>query len=417
MKEKNNTLKVKLINISKKNVLFRKFARKIIYIKRLLVFKINTLGIKTDEKTAMFFAFKGKSYTCSPRAIYEYMLSCEKYKNFKYIWAFEEPEEHLYLEKNANTKVIKYGGKKYEKYLAKAKYWFFNYRVEDHLYPKKDQIYVQCWHGTPLKKLGYDLNGTNNAMNSEEEIHNKYKIDAKKFKYLLSPSKFATEKFTTAWNLKNVNKEDAIIEEGYPRNDFLYNYNKEDVSKIKKKLNLPSDKKIILYAPTWRDDQHQAGVGYTYKTEVKFDLLKEKLQEDYIILFRAHYLVANSFDFEKYQGFIYNVSEVDNINELYVVADLLITDYSSVFFDYANLKRPMIFYMYDLDKYKDDLRGFYIKIDELPGKITKTEEELIEAIKETNNFEYDEKYKKFNEKYNYLDDGQAAKRVVERIIG
>lgn len=95
---------------------------------------------------------------------------------------------------------------------------------------------------------------------------------------------------------------------------------------------MPSDKKIILYAPTWRDDQHQAGVGYTYKTEVKFDLLKEKLQEDYIILFRAHYLVANSFDFEKYQGFIYNVSEVDNINELYVVADLLITDYSSVFF-------------------------------------------------------------------------------------
>ena len=153
MKEKNNTLKVKLINISKKNVLFRKFARKIIYIKRLLVFKINTLGIKTDEKTAMFFAFKGKSYTCSPRAIYEYMLSCEKYKNFKYIWAFKEPEEHLYLEKNANTKVIKYGGKKYEKYLAKAKYWIFNYRVEDHLYPKKDQIYVQCWHGTPLKKL------------------------------------------------------------------------------------------------------------------------------------------------------------------------------------------------------------------------------------------------------------------------
>ena len=94
----------------------------------------------------------------------------------------------------------------------------------------------------------------------------------------------------------------------------------------------------------------------------------------------------------------------------------MLTDYSSVFFDYANLKRPMIFYMYDFEKYKDELRGFYIDKDELPGKITKTENELIEAIKETNIFKYDEKYKMFNEKFNYLDDGQAAKRVIEECI-
>lgn len=416
MKKKNNTLKIKLINASKKNVLFRKFVRKTIYIKRLLFFKINTFGIKINEKTVIFFAFKGKSYACSPRAIYEYLLNREEYKDFQFIWAFNEPEKYKDLEKNRNTKVVKYGGKEYEKCLATSKYWIFNYRVEDHLYPKKDQIYIQCWHGTPLKKLGYDLKGTNNAMNSEDEIHKKYKIDAKKFKYLLSPSKFASEKFTTAWNLNNIKKENVIIEEGYPRNDFLYNYKQEDINNIKQKLHLPENKKIILYAPTWRDDQHQSGIGYTYKTEVDFDLLKNQLQDKYIILFRSHYLVANSFDFDKYKGFIYNVSEVDNINELYIISDLLITDYSSVFFDYANLKRPIIFYMYDFEKYKDELRGFYINIDELPGKITKTEKELIDAINKTDDFEYDEKYRKFNEKYNYLDDGQATKRVVQKII-
>lgn len=137
MKKENNALKIKLINITKKNVLFRKLARKVIYTKRLLGFKLRTLGIKIDEKTAIFFAFKGKSYACSPRAIYEYMLTDEKYKDFKFIWAFEEPEKHQDLNKNRNTRVVKYGAKEYDKCLAGAKYWIFNYRVPEHLYPKK----------------------------------------------------------------------------------------------------------------------------------------------------------------------------------------------------------------------------------------------------------------------------------------
>ena len=190
------------------------------------------------------------------------------------------------------------------------------------------------------------------------------------------------------------------------------------MKEIKKKLGISgTNKKIILYAPTWRDNQHQAELGYTYKTEVDFDLLKKELEQDYIILFRAHYLVANEFDFEKYKGFVYDVSKLDDINELYVISDILITDYSSVFFDYANLKRPVLFYMYDLDKYKDNMRGFYIDLKELPGSIIQTEENLIKEIKSTSdNFEYDNKYKKFNDKYNYLDDGNASKRVVERVI-
>ena len=178
-----------------------------------------------------------------------------------------------------------------------------------------------------------------------------------------------------------------------------------------------SCKKYILYAPTWRDNQHQAGIGYTYKTEVDFDKLKANLGDEYIILFRAHYLVANSFDFDKYKGFVYDVSKVNDINHLYVISDLLVTDYSSVFFDYANLKRPEIFYMYDLEAYGNEIRGFYIDLDELPGPIVQTEDELIKAI---NNAEtdrsYDEKYKAFNDKFNYLDDGKAAQRVTEAII-
>ena len=101
-----------------------------------------------------------------------------------------------------------------------------------------------------------------------------------------------------------------------------------------------------------------------------------------MILFRAHYLVANSFDFSRYEGFVFDVSGYDNINDLYVVSDLLMTDYSSVFFDYANLKRPMVFYMYDLAEYQHEIRDFYLNLEELPGEIVTEEERLAGAVRE-----------------------------------
>ena len=136
----------------------------------------------------------------------------------------------------------------------------------------------------------------------------------------------------------------------------------------------------MLYAPTFRDNQHD-GSGYTYDTHLDFDRLREEFGDEYVILFRAHYFVANQFDFSRYEGFVYDVSALDDITPLYLISDLLITDYSSVFFDYANLKRPVLFYMYDLEQYANDIRGFYFSLDELPGPILKTEDELVDAIR------------------------------------
>lgn len=413
-----NKLKKILMNLAKKNLMCRKLIRGSLYIYRYVRYKIRSIGIKVDEKTILFSTFDGKSYADSSKAIYLYMQKEETFKDYNFIWIFKNPENYKFLEKNRNTKIVKKETSEHEKSLLRAKYIVVNHRAADHQKPRKNQVYLQCWHGTPLKRLGWDLEKTDNALNTTNELKVKYLTEAKKFTYLISPSEFATEKFISAFNLRKLKKEDCIIEKGYPRNDFLYNYTSEDIGRIKKNLNIEKiNKKIILYAPTWRDNQHEAGVGYTYKTEVDFDLLQKELGQDYIILFRAHYFVANSFDFEKYKGFIYNVSDIDDINELYVISDMLITDYSSVFFDYANLKRPVIFYMYDLDMYENDMRGFYIDLKELPGEIIKTEEELIKEIKNLeSNFKYDDRYKKFNNKYNYLDDGQASQRVVDFII-
>lgn len=412
-------LKNMAMNLAKKSILFRGIARKGLYVVKSIKYNTEKLTLKVDEKTVVFSCFAGKSYTCSPKAIYEYMLKTKKYKDFKFIWFFKDIEKYSFLNQNPNTKVIKTNSKEYNKYLHIAKYWIFNYKIADYIKPTKEQVFLQCWHGTPLKRLGCDLTHFDNTLNTTEGMKKRYRLEAQKFSYFISPSKYASEKFISAWNLKECGKEDIIIEEGYPRNDFILNHSKEDVNRIKKQiLGENVNKKIILYAPTYRANQHQTGVGYVYKEEVDFEKMQRILGKDYVILFRPHYFIANQFDFDKYKGFVYDVSKIDDINELYIISDLLITDYSSVFFDYANLKRPMIFYMYDLEYYRDKSNGFYIDVEkELPGKIVKKDDELIEEILGvSNNFEYDKKYQDFNDKYTYLDDGMASKRVIEKVI-
>ena len=410
-----NKIKKMIVDFSKKNIIFRKIIRKMLYIKNKTKYLKYYYKYKVDDKLILFEVYNGRNYACSPKAIYEYMINNKKYKDYKFVWAFKNPEKY---DLGKQTKIVKSNSKDYFKYLASSKYWIVNSLIDVSIKKKKNQIYLQCWHGTPLKKLRYDIEVKGSVLNTINEIRKRNDLDAVKFDYFISPSKFCTEKFTSAFNLKKLGKENIIIEKGYPRNDYLFNYKKEDVAKIKKKLKLPIDKKIILYAPTFRDNQHTSGVGYTYNLGIDFDKMQKELNKEYIILFRTHYFVSNSFDFSKYKNFIYDVSNYDDINELYIISDLLLTDYSSVFFDFANLRRPMLFYMYDLDNYKNNLRDFYFDLDILPGPIVKQEDDLIKEIKNINNYNatYHDKYIKFNEKFNYLDDGRATERVVEVIF-
>src|SRR5699024_9150413 len=149
-----------------------------------------------------------------------------------------------------------------------------------------------------------------------------------------------TEKFKRA---SQFNK--TITESGYPRNDFLFTHNnKDDVNTIKNKLQLPKDKKIISYAPTWRHDVFKIVVHYNLN--LLFDLAKmeKSISVYYLIILILHYLIAEKIYLSNYPNFIVDYSYHEDIRDLYLVSDILITDYSSVFFDYANLKRPMIFY-------------------------------------------------------------------------
>ena len=409
------TFKKAVFDIAKKNKTFRRVfrgSRDAAYRAKMTL--DDPFG-KIDDKLVYFRTFSGRGYSDSPKAMYEYMLTAPEYRDYRFIWCFKEPEKYDFLLKNGRTEIVKFRTVADNKALRRAKYWITNYRMLNHQYPRKGQVYLQCWHGTPLKRLGYDIFESDNAMNSLKEIKEKYRTDARKFSYILSPSPFATEKFATAWNLNETGQRGKIIEKGYPRNDRLAVADEEERTRLRKELGV-EDRKVILYAPTWRDNQHTSGQGYTYKTEVDFDKLQKELGSEYIILFRAHYLVANSFDFGRYEGFVKDVSSYPDINDLYIASDILVTDYSSVFFDFSILERPVVFYMYDLDHYANEMRGFYLSIEELPGPIVKTEDDLIAAIRKTEGWTADKKYLEFKKRFNPYEDGNSSKRVLSEVI-
>ena len=376
-----------------------------------LAYRFTYRLVPCDDKTVLFVSFHGRGYSDNPKAIYEYMRSQKQFAKYRFVWAIKHRrEKNIQIE---GAKIIEYFSIPYFFYLARSRYWIVNCKLPTYVLKKPGQIYLQTWHGTPLKRLAHDIQLEEGAsfyrsrMTADQMVHT-YDVDVAKYTYMISPNHFSTEVFQSAFR---INRE-RLIETGYPRNDILSNYTEKDKQDVLKKYGLPADKKIILYAPTWRDNQFNTS-GYLFELKVDFKMWKEILGQDYIILYKPHYLIINKMKKDKVlEGFVYEINADAEISELYIISDILITDYSSVFFDYAILKRPIYFYMQDIAEYQHELRGFYLDIyTDLPGSIYETEKPMLEDITE-GVFDY-ERLDKFNERFNYLEDGKGAKRVVD----
>ena len=358
------------------------------------------------EDTIMFETFFGKGYSDSPKYIYEYIA-----KNFpgkyRFVWVLNEKQKLPY-----GGTVVKRFSRKYMYYLATSKYFVFNVRQPVWFRKRPGMVFFETWHGTPLKRLAFDLDEVFGA--SPDYKKQIYK-QSRAWDYLLAPNKFSSDIFRRCFKF-----EKTMCECGYPRNDILHAPDRDAIAaRIKEKLNISGDKKVILYAPTWRDDEF-FGHGQ-YKFELKLDLgrMKQRLGSDYVVLLRTHYFIANAIDTSAYGDFTRNVCKYDDISELYLISDIIITDYSSVFFDYANLKRPMLFYTYDLEKYRDVLHGFYMDMEtELPGPMLFTTDEVIDSIIDidTVKTKYADKYEEFYDKYCGWEDGKCAQKCVEELF-
>lgn len=363
--------------------------------------------MRIKPNLVLFESFSGKNYSDSPKYIYEYMM---ENMDYKFVWSVNEPKSIP-----GNHIQVKRFSLKYFYYLARAKYWVSNARFPNFINKREDNVYLQTWHGTPLKKLAGDMEDVHMpGTNSVKYKQNFYK-ETQKWDYLISPNEYSSKIFKRAFWFKN-----TMIETGYPRNDILYSKNNEEsIKKLKEKIGLPLDKKIIMYAPTWRDDEYYSKGNYKFTLRLNLEKLQRKLGEDYIIILRMHYLIASELDISNYIGFAFDLSSYDDISELYLVSDILITDYSSVFFDYANLKRPILFFTYDLEKYRDQLRGFYIDMEEeVPGPLLMNNEQVVNAIINIDDIkkEYKDRYSKFYNRFCLWDDGNASKKTVEKVF-
>lgn len=363
---------------------------------------------KIDQKMVFFESFFGKSYSGNPKYIYEALLQHEKYKNYTFVWSYtgENPDEIP-----GNPIIVDRQTDIYYKYLAKSKYWVSNIVFPVHR-KREGNIYLQTWHGTPLKKLGFDIDIEGPETLARENFY----LESRNWDYLVSANSYSSEIFKRAFKFKK-----EVLEVGYPLNDIFYQKDlQEKIIKIKRKLNIPLDKKVILYAPTWRDNEMANSWEHSFNLKFDLDHFYEKLGEDYVLLLRMHHLVADALQIkDEHQSFVRELSKYDDIQELYIISDLLITDYSSVFFDFANSKKPMLFFAYDFELYKENIRGFYLDMEQdLPGPVIKTGEELLNAILHIDTVyeKYKEKYNAFYNKYCGLEDGNAANRVIEKVF-
>ncbi|RKO63036.1 bifunctional glycosyltransferase/CDP-glycerol:glycerophosphate glycerophosphotransferase [Caldibacillus debilis] len=365
-------------------------------IKKVIYPLLRLLPIK--KKTIVFESYWGKSFSDNPRALYEYID--EKHPEFETVWFFKDQ----YTPITGRAKRVRINSFKYFYYLARAKYFVNNVNFPDIYKKRKKAVEIQTMHGTPLKTLGLD-----NPQEVPTEKHKKSLIQrCSRWDYLTVPSDYVASIAKRAYKF---NKE--VLKTGYPRNDKLFQKNNRDyINSVKKKLNLPSDKKIILYAPTWR-------IKGKYNLQLDLDMMKKELNDEYIILIRLHHFMTKGFSLEEHKDFAYDISWYDDISDLYLISDILITDYSSVMFDYALLDKPMLFFTYDYEKYKNQLRGMYFDFaDESPGPLLFNTHEIVREIKDISNFykKYGNKYRAFKEKFCQYDDGHACEKIYNAVL-
>lgn len=357
------------------------------------------------ENVILFETFMAKNYSDSPKYIYEYIA--QNHPEYECVWAINDGAKIPY-----GAKTVKRFSFQYAYYLAVSKYLVFNVRPPLWYRKREEQVFLETWHGTPLKRLVFDQEEVTSA---SPKYKQQFYRQRKDWDFLVSANPFSTKTFRSCFLY-----EGEMLEYGYPRNDILYCPNKDEIAQqLKEKLGIPKDKKTILYAPTWRDDQHYGSGQYKFELALDLKLMKERLQDDYVVLLRTHHYISDHIDVSGLGDFVINLSSYDDISEIYLISDICITDYSSVFFDYANLKRPILFYTYDFDKYKNQLRGFYIDMNtEVPGPLLYTSEQVVQAIEDIDEIteEYKERYDQFYDRFCCYDDGHASEHVAEAML-
>ncbi|CAF1824602.1 glycosyltransferase [Bacillus subtilis] len=377
--------------------------------KRTVEYTRNFKKNKIDPHIIFYESYHGKAMNDNPYAIFKHLVNNEEYKNFTHVWALND-QDNPYANKYKglkNVRFVKVHSEEYIKYLTKAKYLINNVTFPTYFQKKDEQIYINTWHGTPLKTLGKDMEG---PIGQHKNIQRNFLHSD----YILSPNKFTSEKLIDSHDLEGLYNGE-IIEEGYPRMDLTFNTDKEELRKtLENIIELDPHKKIILYAPTWRGE---VGSVSNINEELfnHISALNEKIPDDYQLILKVHTLL---FKYIKHDEQLMNkcIPDCIDTNELLSLVDILITDYSSIFFDYMATNKPILYFMYDKEQYLKK-RGMYLDVNTLAGPICKTTDELAKCIKEIESVQdrYQSVYQEMNEVY-IKRVGDSTQKIVDIIF-
>lgn len=362
------------------------------YVKKM----IKKLPVRSNW--VLFESHMGKQYSDSPKYIYEEMLKMGK--KYKYIWSYENPE---LIEMPGPAIKVKKHSLRHFYYMNRSKYWVDNQGIAHLVKKKKEQTYVQTWHGTPLKRMGYDQK----TLPTDREL-SRLRLQTDSWDYFVSPNPYSTEIFRRAFRYGG-----EILETGYPRNDVLIQQPKDIAKKTRGFFNISQERRVILFAPTFRDWDPNS----FQKTLADILALSKKLDENTVVLLRLHYLLSDRISRLGLPSNIINASSYQDIQELFLISDVLITDYSSVMFDYALLKRPIILYTYDLVEYVTR-RGTYFDLESrAPGPVCQTIDEVIAYLDEPKRLrDYDKALENFILQFGSIEDGKAARKVIDEVF-
>lgn len=316
-----------------------------------LVFRVMGLFISVDDKLVLLSSYGGDQYSDSPKVLFEAMKSDPRFAGFHYVWAFGDPAKFDV----PGAEKVKIDTLSYFKTALRAKVWITNVNIERGLhFKKKSQVYLNTWHGTGPKKGG-------NAVKGRKDYDFSY-VDI-----VCVDGKYARDEMVNWFNARD----EHLLYSGRPREDELFTFTYDDTKRVRSALKIPDDKKILLYMPTWREYGN---------LELNTELWEKELSAEYVMLVRAHHFAKKGISVSGDRFWI-DVSSYPDVNELYWVADILISDYSSAFFDYGLLGKPMVCFGYDYEKYEAG-NGFLMDLkNEYPSGIKRTEVDVIEFIR------------------------------------
>jgi CDP-glycerol glycerophosphotransferase len=353
----------------------------------------------------VYTSFGGRQCSDSPRAIHDELVRRGA------------PLEHLWVVADGMARVpegsaaLRENSREHHEALARARYVVSNDHFPEWFRRREEQVCLQTWHGTPLKRLGFDVSAMHKT---KRRFETHWDEQVRNWQHVVSPNRFSTPILRRAYRI-----EGELLETGYPRIDVLARPDRDAAGRaLRERLGVPDGVRTVLYAPTYRDHVIDRRNRYRLDLHLDVERLRSAVGEDTVILFRKHHYVVDPVPATA-DGFVRDVSSYPDGTELMLAADVLITDYSSMMFDYANTGRPMLFFTYDLDTYRDEVRGFYFDfLQRAPGPLLATSDQVAEALQDLDSVraQHAQRYADFVAQFCELDDGGASARVVDRVF-